>query len=344
MYDSLKELKNDKLFIKTGASEFIDLIEEYRSIYNKMKISELFAQLLSRSGYEEMLRTSGDEERLDNLAELKRSIYDYEEAIGETYTLEEYLQKIALYTNSDDADKKDAVKLMTIHTAKGLEFPYVFLCKMNEGVFPSSKVKTKAELEEERRLAYVAITRAEKALIMTDAEGINFDQSFRYPSRFIFDIKKDLLNFVKPLSDEFIEQAERQVQLVTKCSFIDDSYRNMVNKTVQHPLFGKGKIVDIDLKGRCFIVQFENVEGTRNISCFYDKMQVEGIKDLPRVKNTEIKSTILPKSPKISKKKEVPQKARKAPISKTKLNNQKSAREGKKTSKFRSILKLFGKK
>lgn len=89
-----------------------------------------------------MLRTEGSQERLDNLAELKQSVYEYETSCGEESTLEHYLSHIALFTNSDAADNSDKVKLMTVHSAKGLEFPYVFLCAMNEGVFPSKKTDT----------------------------------------------------------------------------------------------------------------------------------------------------------------------------------------------------------
>jgi DNA helicase-2/ATP-dependent DNA helicase PcrA len=80
------------------------------------------------------------------------------------------------------------VKLMTVHAAKGLEFPYVFLCGMNEGIFPSRKVRTRQGMEEERRLAFVAVTRAEKGLYLSEADGTNFDGSPRYSSRFLLDM------------------------------------------------------------------------------------------------------------------------------------------------------------
>ena len=82
---------------------------------------------------------------------------------------------------------------MTIHSAKGLEFPFVFVCGVNEGIFPSARVRSIAEMEEERRLAYVAFTRAEQALFISEAEGYNYDNSYRFPSRFIFNIDKDCL-------------------------------------------------------------------------------------------------------------------------------------------------------
>ena len=89
---------------------------------------------------------------------------------------------MALFTNADAGDSRDRVKLMTVHTAKGLEFPHVFLCAMNEGLFPSKKIRTLPAMEEERRLAFVALTRAEKGLYLSEADGWNFDGSPRYPS------------------------------------------------------------------------------------------------------------------------------------------------------------------
>ena len=83
--------------------------------------------------------------------------------------------------------------MMTVHTAKGLEFPHVFLVGMEEGVFPSKKTSTIEAMEEERRLAFVAVTRAERSLALSESEGRNFDGSFRYPSRFLFNIDEALL-------------------------------------------------------------------------------------------------------------------------------------------------------
>lgn len=102
--------------------------------------------------------------------------------------------------------------MMTIHTAKGLEFPFVFVCGMNEGVFPARKVKKREDLEEERRLAYVAFTRAEDALFITDSEGKNLDGSYRYPSRFIFNVEKKYLSYVVELDEKLVFVAEWEIE------------------------------------------------------------------------------------------------------------------------------------
>ena len=137
LYIALETNLDNEIFKGTKAAQFVALIENFAANYAERQISELLAAILNESGYEKMLRTEGSQERLDNLAELKQSVYEYETSCGEESTLEHYLSHVALFTNNDAADNSDKVKLMTVHSAKGLEFPYVFLCAMNEGVFPS---------------------------------------------------------------------------------------------------------------------------------------------------------------------------------------------------------------
>lgn len=138
-YEALKECVEDPIFKGTDAKDFISLIDAFSVTYEQRTISEVLSDILDRSGYEEMLRTTGNQERLDNLAELKQAVYDYEISCGEEALLPDYLDHIALFTNSDVTDDSDKVKLMTVHAAKGLEFPHVFLCALNEGIFPSQE-------------------------------------------------------------------------------------------------------------------------------------------------------------------------------------------------------------
>ena len=171
LYVTLKNHLEDSVFSGTKAKQFVDLIERFSHSYQGRPISEVLSDILDKSGYEKALRTEGSQERLDDLAELKQSIYEYETSCGEESTMEHYLAHIALFSNGDVAEQGDKVKLMTVHAAKGLEFPYVFLCGMNEGIFPSRKVRTLPGMEEERRLAFVALTRAEKGLYLSEADG-----------------------------------------------------------------------------------------------------------------------------------------------------------------------------
>ena len=168
-YEALKECVEDPIFKGTDAKDFISLIDAFSVTYEQRTISEVLSDILDRSGYEEMLRTTGNQERLDNLAELKQAVYDYEISCGEEALLPDYLDHIALFTNSDVTDDSDKVKLMTVHAAKGLEFPHVFLCALNEGIFPSKKTSTIEGMEEERRLAFVAMSRAMKSLFLSES-------------------------------------------------------------------------------------------------------------------------------------------------------------------------------
>lgn len=263
LYNALKDNLEDSLFIKTGAGEFVNVIEKYRPVYKEMKLSDIFTGILNDSGYEAMLRTVEDDDRLDNLSELKTSIYDFETASGEECLLEDYLQSISLYTNSDMEGRKDAVKLMTIHIAKGLEFPYVFVCGLDEGIFPSKKAKTIEELEEERRLAYVAYTRAEDALFLTDAEGVNYDGSFRYPSRFIFNTDRAFLKYEVELEETLAENAKNNIKRTE--NLMDKGETGLkVGDKIKHKVFGDGKIIGV--KESLYVIKFDKFSTERNLA------------------------------------------------------------------------------
>lgn len=214
-----------------------------------------------------MLRTEGSQERLDNLAELKQSVYEYEISCGEEATLEHYLSHVALFTNSDKEERADKVKLMTIHSAKGLEFPYVFLCGLNEGVFPSRKTRTLQGMEEERRLAFVALTRAEKGLYLSSAEGWNFDGSPRYPSRFLLDIDPALLTYTEKPRDSLIAQARSYIQSTQYQ--LEGSHRKLTftaGDRIRHKAFGCGTILELDQEKGAYVIKFDKIDTPRSIA------------------------------------------------------------------------------
>lgn len=265
LYEALKANMEDPLISSTKAAEFVQVIEKYRELAKIMKLSEVVAKLLNESGYEPMLRLAGEQERLDNLAELKQSIFELEKTSGEENTLEEYLQNVALFTNMDKEERKEAVKLMTIHTAKGLEFPYVFVCGLNEGIFPTKHVDTREKLEEERRMAYVAYTRAENRLFLSDAEGMNYDGSFRFPSRFIFNTDKDYVEYVTELESHLVEAATSYIRASEER--IDGEVTGFsIGDKVRHKVFGVGEILDIKEELSAYVIQFESAETERNIA------------------------------------------------------------------------------
>ena len=266
LYEALKMNLDDGIFLGTKAASFVKLIEIFSLNWQGRQISELLSDILDRSGYEEMLRTEGSQDRLDNLAELKQSVYEYETTCGEEATAEHYLSHVALFSNSDTADTDDKVRLMTVHAAKGLEFPYVFLCGMNEGIFPTRRTRTLPGMEEERRLCFVAVTRAEKRLFLSEAEGRNTDGSPRYPSRFLLDIDREYLDYTKRPREELIKDARDYIKSSTAYLAEDDQLKFKIGDRITHDIMGSGTVTDIDSDGACYIIKFDALATSRRIS------------------------------------------------------------------------------
>ena len=267
LYAALVQNLEHELLKKTQAHKLVELVERFGARSPEMPVSELLSAILDESGYETMLRTEGAQDRLDNLAELKQAIYEFETTCGEEATLEGYLARVALLTNTDAAQDGERVRMMTVHTAKGLEFPHVFLAGMEEGVFPSKKTSTIEAMEEERRLAFVAFTRAQRSLSLSESEGRNFDGSFRYPSRFLFNVDEPLLvregmEDTRLLRDAFrhIEASERLLAPASEQAQFQPGDR------VRHAIMGDGMIVEVDLAASAYVVQFDILPTQRRIS------------------------------------------------------------------------------
>ena len=249
------------------AAGFIGLIEDAKQYAREHRVSDLLNRLLDRSGYKQMVREDQDEDRLENLDELLSSIRFYESVrTPEESTLADYLQDIALYTNEDHRKDTPTIKLMTIHQAKGLEFPYVFIFGLSEGIFPNMRTiregKTEGE-EEERRLMYVAVTRAQQALFLTESEGFNISsKTNKYPSRFLAEIKRDLLVTEGVVSPE-LWKGTKNLSHVLDEDFEDEradynSFPFHLGDTVTHPVFGEGRIVGANKDYTSFEVEFDS--------------------------------------------------------------------------------------
>ena len=180
--------------------EFGRLISELREYAEKASLSELFERTINDSGYREMLVLAGEseKERLENVEELISNAVEYQKK-KKNATLDGFLEEVALVSDIDNYDREaDAVVLMTVHSAKGLEFPVVFLPGMEEGIFPSQQSASEhEETEEERRLAYVAVTRAKEKLFITRAkERLFYGQTQYNPvSRFVREIPEKLIEY-----------------------------------------------------------------------------------------------------------------------------------------------------
>lgn len=263
LYEALLANLETDLFRRCRAREYVRLIEKYRAIYAEMDLTDLLAGILSESGYEDMLRACGEEDRLDNLAELKQAIFDFARKAGEDVTLGNYLDHAALFTNMDQTEKAQAVKLMTIHAAKGLEFPIVFLCGFSEGIFPGKHADTRERLEEERRLCYVAFTRARDRLFLSDAAGSNYDGSFRCPSRFLFNAGAENVEYVQPMDPELEEKTREQAHCLEQPAPVQEQ---LEGRRVRHPVFGEGTIIGTPRGQAGVIVQFDTIVTPRTFS------------------------------------------------------------------------------
>ncbi len=266
MYDTMKKYIDNPVFKGSGAREFVRVIESMRKYAETAQVSELLQKLLIDTKYEQYIRESGEMDRLDNVSELARSIVTLEGEYGELLTLGAFLQDVSLNRDMEDDDKKDCVKIMTTHIAKGLEFHTVIIAGLSEKIFPSARAleeRREDALEEERRLCYVAMTRAKKRLYMTESEGLGFRGYMKTPSRFLFDIDNKNINRIGSISDYIME--EHALQTVIRKPSANTHLE--VGTAVKHKVFGEGVIESADENTKTYIIRF--LGGTKPIRFDY---------------------------------------------------------------------------
>ena len=283
---------------------FAALIEHFRSEAGKMSILELLEDIIETTGYIEELKTEGEieaEARIENIDELKNKAADYEESCqerGEAPTLGGFLEEVALVADIDSLDEdSDYVVLMTLHSAKGLEFPHVYLAGLEDGLFPSYMTVTSdnpEELEEERRLCYVGITRAMKQLTLTCARRrmVRGETQYNKMSRFLKEIPADLLSTGMRFEREEKEEAPRQSSWQqARQAFHTKAFSSPrpvqqfkvaggngpgydVGDRVRHVKFGEGLVTAIVEGGRDYEVTVEfDSAGTKKMFAAFAKLQ-----------------------------------------------------------------------
>lgn len=254
---------------------FKELILDMIKAQDNLSLTEFIDYVIDKSGMKESLTSEKSLEndlRLDNLEEFKSVTASFEERTG-SVNLSDFLEEISLVADiSEHKEEKDAVTLMTIHSAKGLEFDCVFLCGMEEGIFPhQNSFESDAEIEEERRLCYVGITRARKALYLTNAHSriLYGREQVNPPSRFIKEIDKDLLD-VKVKSMGFEHLRSKNVGKIptfsSKSSFYNNDGESLefkVGDHLMHSLYGRGTIVAMD--NTFYTVAFSSRFGIKKI-------------------------------------------------------------------------------
>ena len=223
------------------------LIDELTEQSNDKSLTYLFDMVFRQSGYREMLTNSKDPEdanRLENIKELMNDIEDFSKSNVDA-TLDDYLANVALYTDIQNSSDENVDRLMTVHAAKGLEFDIVFVCALSDGIFPSQRSIEESGnkgLEEERRLAYVAFTRARKVLILTDNRGFSYSEgASKRPSRFIEEIDSQYLkDYNKVVNDNYYNSSSSTVISHNK-TVTSSKYKN--GDKVYHDVFGVGIVL-----------------------------------------------------------------------------------------------------
>ena len=248
MYEVLKAglyPKNKDTF-----DHFVKMVEKWRNDVQTLDLELLLKEVLDDSGYRTMLEAENETERLENIKSLLDDIKEYSEDYPDS-TLDDYLQMISLYTDRASEQVYDSVNLCTIHSAKGLEFECVFVIGLSEGVFPSEKTLSEGlkGLEEERRLAYVAYTRAKKLLYVTESSSFSYVlQSSKLPSRFI-----------KEIDSAYIEHVDDRVSPISSPIFDEDVVINTrVNKEPKDDMYRKGDIIIHKIYGEGVILSNDN--------------------------------------------------------------------------------------
>ena len=273
MYEIIKNAEQYGLNrVKANSDEFINLIEELRIKQNELSISELIKETLNKSGYTKALELENSveaESRIQNLEEFLTVAIEFEEEFADN-TLGEFLENITLSSDIDNVeDAENSVTLMTLHSAKGLEFPTVFLVGLEEGIFPGYKsIGEENALQEERRLFYVGITRAKEHLYLTCAKRrtIFGSTSYNAISRFVKEIPEDLLDGYEDMQKEKVEntyEVKKQEPVAAGFQYrTAESFLSSLNKKkefdiskyqegqrVYHKKFGEGTINKVEEEG-----------------------------------------------------------------------------------------------
>ncbi|MEG2812380.1 MAG: 3'-5' exonuclease, partial [Clostridium sp.] len=233
-----------------------------------MSVSEIIKEIMDKTGYIEDLKAQQDKDKVDrvqNVQEFFSAAIEFETSDEEDTSLSAFLEKIALVSDQDNITDDSRVTLMTLHTAKGLEFPIVFIAGFEEGIFPHFRaLEDEEEMEEERRLCYVGITRAKKNLYLTCArQRLMFGRtSFNAPSSFLEEIPCDIVEDISPAPKENFNRVyshEREPvikaanQRISSKVIIPDATRKKVNSLsggeikagvkIKHKIFGKGLVI-----------------------------------------------------------------------------------------------------
>ncbi|MBQ9901462.1 MAG: UvrD-helicase domain-containing protein [Clostridia bacterium] len=289
MFEVIREADSYQALARSASKlkAFTAMIEEFIEAADEMKLNELLELILNKTGYLTALRMGDDkaEERIENINELESNLLKYQEEHGDSADLGEFLEEVALIADIDNFDSdSDAVVMMTMHSAKGLEFPAVFMPGMEEGIFPGMQsILNPGDIEEERRLAYVGITRAKQKLYLISADRrMVFGNSHANPvSRFLEEIPEELVDNQayelpkrnpvrsapagrkRPTDNELVGLRQKQMESATSASF-------KPGERVRHKVFKDGTVVKVTPMGNDALLEVDfDSKGLKKIMANY---------------------------------------------------------------------------
>ncbi len=288
-YDALRKASGKLMSFAAFINKFADMADD-----DNISLAELYTELIKEIDYQAFLKKEKDdpEQRFEDIMELKSNIVKYEEENGDSASLYGFLEEISLITDIDNYDEEsDSVVLMTMHSAKGLEFPVVFIPGMEDGIFPGVQaIYNEEDMEEERRLAYVAITRAKEELYLIKSKSRMLFGSTKYnrPSVFTTEIPLDYMEETQAVvvvrNPEIVENAKPKVRLMTSAKAISSSPASTpkaqgsidfsVGDNVLHKAFGQGLVISAQPVGNDMLLEvaFDKV-GTKKIMAKFANIQ-----------------------------------------------------------------------
>ena len=273
LFDSIEKYYGKGIAVD-ALNNFKSVINDIKAQLENVKLKDLVDIILENTGYEAELKKDEDsyEDRIGNIKELKSVLKEADEFYEGTNLekLELMLSDLALRTDNenDDVDKVDCVRLSTYHQVKGLEFTNVFMVAMEEGIFPSMNCTLPSEIEEERRICYVGITRAKEKLYLTSASSrfLFGQQSYMKPSRFISEMNKELFKNISKgyhkydtstIKKSTLKVMDKPTKKITKTQY-------EVGDKVNHKAFGDGMVVSVE--GDLITVAFKVPYGIKKLN------------------------------------------------------------------------------
>ena len=277
----VNEIQAIKAGLRKKVSDFHQFATKYLNLKKELSLPEWCHAIVDETGIIQLLKKEAAQDRIDNIRELLNSIREYAK-VTPSATIEGFLEETSLVADIDNWDSQsNAITLMTLHSAKGLEFPVVFIAGVEEGLFPLLKDSDDGEVEEERRLFYVGATRAQEKLYISYANSRSrYDEpnKLAYPSRFINELDSAYLDLAVVRRNRYTEFHDTyDPDTIMPCYEDESQEAGMIKsgKWVMHTSFGRGRIIAVDGRGenQKVTVDFENV-GAKKILVKYGNLRL----------------------------------------------------------------------